>query len=78
MTLILSRAATLGDEKGLEATELSLELGTSINKAQKNDFQLNAYWNYSFGKHLFPLWMDINARNLSQKSRSNTLIDFLN
>ena len=38
MTLILSKAPTLGEEKGLEETELSLELANSITSRAHERF----------------------------------------
>lgn len=35
MTLILSKAPTLGEEKGLEELELSLEVATSIGRGHE-------------------------------------------
>lgn len=39
MILIFSRAPTLGEGKGLEATELSLELAASIKIAHETDMK---------------------------------------
>jgi hypothetical protein len=39
MILIFNRAVTLGEEKGLEADELSLGLAVSIGIAHENDFK---------------------------------------
>lgn len=78
----------LGEEKGLEATELSLGLKTSINSAhisalkllftESEKWESNHSWFHYKHKHTyaaesFSLSIAINARNLSQESKKRVL-----